>query len=65
MQNIGGTKNPNASPDIVLVQAEGDTGENVDRAVEQAKALNEQRKEMGQLPDCAKAMTYGQGGWSK
>jgi hypothetical protein len=63
MQNIGGMKN--ASPDIVLVQAEGKTGEDVDRSVEQAKALAEQGKEMGQVPAGAKAMTYGQGGWSK
>ena len=60
MQNIGGLNG--VSPDIVLVQAQGKTGEQVDRDVAMAKAANEFRKEMGQVPEQNKAQVYD-GSW--
>ena len=41
MQNVGGLSGK--CPDIVLIQAEGKTGDQVDRDVAMAKSANEYR----------------------
>ena len=60
MQNVGGLSGK--SPDIVLIQAEGKTGDQVDRDVAMAKSANEYRKQMGQVPEQNHAQIYD-GSW--
>ena len=61
MQNI--TSNGNGSgPDVVLVQAQGDTGDSVESASAMAKSLSEQRKAMGSEPKSGEAYVYS-GAW--
>ena len=62
MQNIGSNPNP-YSTDVVLVQAEGKTGDQVDRDVAMAKAINEQRREMGQVAESDHAQVYDGAAW--
>ena len=59
MQNISSN---GCSPDIVLVQAEGKTGDQVDRDVAMAKSANDYRKSMGQVPERDQAQVYD-GSW--
>jgi hypothetical protein len=61
MQNVGGLSGK--CPDIVLIQAEGKTGDQVDRDVAMAKSANEYRKQMGQVPEQNKAQVYD-GSWN-
>jgi len=61
MQNISSNGN-GSGPDIVLIQTEGKTGDQVDRDVAMAKAANEYRKGMGQVPEQDQAQVYD-GSW--
>jgi hypothetical protein len=61
MQNISSNGN-GQGPDIVLIQTEGKTGDQVDRDVAMAKSANEYRKQMGQVPEQNKAQVYD-GAW--
>jgi hypothetical protein len=60
MQNIGTL---GKCPDTVLIQAQGATGDQVDRDVAMAKSLNEYNKATGQVPERDQAQVYGQAGW--
>ncbi len=61
MQNISSNGN-GQGPDIVLIQTEGKTGDQVDRDVAMAKSANEFRKGMGQVPEVNQAQVYD-GAW--
>ena len=61
MLNVSGSE-PGKN-DTVLVQAEGKTGEQVNRDMAFAKATNEYAKAMGQVPEQNQAQVYGGEGW--
>ena len=50
MQTIGPPKD-NGTLDTILVQAEGKTGDQVDRTAAQSESEKDYRKEMGQVPE--------------
>jgi hypothetical protein len=60
MLNISGSE-PGKN-DTVMVQAEGKTGEQVQRDTAMAKSLNEFSKQMGQVPERDQAQKYD-GSW--
>jgi hypothetical protein len=60
MLNISGSE-PGKN-DTVLVQAEGKTGDQVQRDTEMAKSLHDYSKAMGQVPERDQAQKYD-GSW--
>jgi hypothetical protein len=61
MLNISGST-PGKN-DTVLVQAEGKTGDQVERDTQMAKSFNEYSKAMGQVPERDQAQVYAGAGW--
>jgi len=53
----------NGTLDTILVQAEGKTGDQVERAGAMQSAETEYRKEMGQVPEQNHAQVYDGAGW--
>jgi hypothetical protein len=65
MQNITSKTSSNGlgGPDTVLIQAEGNTGDQVKRDSEMDSSLNDFNKEMGEVPERMHAQFYDGTDW--
>jgi hypothetical protein len=62
MQTIGPPKD-NGTLDTILVQAEGKTGDQVERSAALVQSEADYRKQMGQVPEQDHAQKYDGSGW--
>jgi hypothetical protein len=62
MQTIGPPQG-NGTLDTILLQAEGKTGDQVERSGVLAQSEAEYRKQMGQVPEQDHAQKYDGSGW--